>query len=491
MTLSKQYYPRKDAEQKLMRFLEASVISAQLVFFRGRRRLGKSLMLKYIQSDYPRKCFYFSGALDESGKHTLERFATSWSKFCTSSELGYTKESMLSWSYIFEKIREEIKQRTEDTWIFFDEIQWLARSKNGFLGLFKEAWLELEKIPKLKIILCGSSNKFFVDNTGGEEKILRGLVTHSDIFLRPFLTSEVKEYYGKNLSDEEVIFLYLCFGGIPYYLKQFDFTLGFINGFNRAVFLQSTIFDSEVNELLNLDFNSRGITTSLKIFIAFKQRSSTLDVIRKNSRFAPSTLTEAMGKLMQYGFIKELEPVVEKIKDNLNNISLYYTDFYLHFFCRFLKNQLIKIRKNIDSNLFSNYLSSKGNLYIENFTGIAFENYIQFLIENDHRDSNLLNELEIRNDEDFSIISDAQSDIVLRTKSLKLIRYIECKWTNSGEVIEEGIRQLACIDINKYKEYKMYHAAKFLITTMQVSDRIANNAQRMGIKIIILKLRSM
>ena len=48
--------------------------------------------------------------------------------------------------------------------ILFDEIQWISKSQSGFLGYLKEAWLDWRKSGKIKLIISGSSNKFFTKN---------------------------------------------------------------------------------------------------------------------------------------------------------------------------------------------------------------------------------------------------------------------------------------------------------------------------------------
>jgi predicted AAA+ superfamily ATPase len=315
-----------------------------LVFLRGRRRVGKSSLLKKI-SQTNKNCFYFSGALDEPSNRLLTRFARAWDEFAKTDDFARISSSQLDWEFIFQKIVKYSHQSNRTLILMLDEIQWLAQSGTGFVGLLKNAWVDFEKTHKMKLILCGSSNKFFVDNVGGEEKILRGMITRSDIWLYPLSPVEVKKFYGKSLSPDENIFLYMLTGGIPYYLNQFHFQLGFIRGINDAVFCERTIFLSEADEVLNIDFKNRGLPTIKSIFQSFKSRYATIETIKKNTRIAASTLTEAVHKLQSYSLLFELIDFSEKVKIKKRNTFFYYKDFFLFFYFKVLQNIKNKSKK--------------------------------------------------------------------------------------------------------------------------------------------------
>ena len=55
----------------------------------------------------------------------------------------------------------------------FDEIHWIAKRNSGFVSKVKRAWLSWEKAGNIKVIICGSSNRFFDDKTGTASSILR------------------------------------------------------------------------------------------------------------------------------------------------------------------------------------------------------------------------------------------------------------------------------------------------------------------------------
>lgn len=456
---------RDQAESNVCEFL--SEPGSGLVFLRGRRRVGKSSLLKKIAASNSR-CFYFSGTLDEPAKKLLIRFARAWDEYAKNDDFKRIAPNQLDWEFIFHKIASYSSKSNKPLVLMLDEIQWLAQSGTGFVGLLKNAWLDFEKTKNMKVILCGSSNKFFVDNVGGEEKILRGMISRSDIWLYPLSPVEVKTYYGRNLSFDENIFLYMISGGIPYYLNQFNFQYGFIRGVNDAVFCERTIFLSEADEVLNIDFQNRGLPAIKSIFQSFKKRYSTIETIKKNTRMAASTLSDAIHKLDRYSLLFELSDFTEKVKTKKRNSFFYYKDFFLFFYFKVLHKYSKQIKENTDQNIFSIILSTNKSLFIDQFTGIAFENFVQHCLETLPLTNPLFKEFSLKDRNFIFFDSHSEVDLAIKHSTEENIRWIECKWTQNYERIKEGIEQLK--KINESKEFYP-RQIKFLVTNYKFSEK--------------------
>jgi AAA+ ATPase superfamily predicted ATPase len=200
------YFSRPTIESEIKNFLFNPTEKSGFTYVRGRRRIGKSTLLEKITSQNRTRIFYFTASQDESAIAAMARFAKLWDLFNPISQLSKLKESELSWDFIFEQVNRQIKTSEQPLiGLIFDEIQWLAKTGSGFLGLLKSAWLHFEANQKTRIVICGSSNKFFSQHVGGEEKTLRGLKTHSDIWVPALTIAEIKKHYGQNYSMEEVI----------------------------------------------------------------------------------------------------------------------------------------------------------------------------------------------------------------------------------------------------------------------------------------------
>src|SRR5262249_35704084 len=125
--------------------------------------------------------------------------------------------------------------------IFLDEIPWMATPKSGLLEALDYYWNRFwSENPHIKLIICGSAASWIIENvlhnTGG---------LHNRVTLRlpiePFLLAETKEYlkYKKvYYNHEQILTLYMCLGGIPFYLNSVEPGLSAIQNINQICFSQ-------------------------------------------------------------------------------------------------------------------------------------------------------------------------------------------------------------------------------------------------------------
>jgi hypothetical protein len=434
----------KSYSSELAEFLNNFEGKTGLCYLRGRRRIGKSTLLKEMQARLP--LFYFSGKLDESTSACVHRFATEWANYSQNTLLKKIKSADLNWELIFDEIAKYAK--TKKVMLTFDEIQWLAKSKSGFIGTIKNQWPEFESTKNIRLVICGSSNKFFKDFTGGEEQILRGLKTRSDIIVQPFTIAEVHQHYFPRYKIEEVLFLYMLVGGIPYYLNQFDKELNFIQNINKTLFTKESIFSEEVDEVLRLEFNSAGVRTIKKILATLGITGRVLNEIQKKSKVPVGTLMESLEKLVEYGLAFEFKPVFQKKLEIKRGSKYKIKDFYLNSYFQIIKPHLFEIKKNTENQLLVNQFFNwpQSFYYVENFTGGAFENLIEFILSSsEKRTENIFKKLNLRNinyEIETHWDSQKQIDLVLSETDDKQLRFIECKWTSSVELIKTVIKDL-------------------------------------------------
>jgi hypothetical protein len=437
---------RKSTSLELAKFLTPLKKGSGLCYLRGRRRVGKSTILQDFHQRKEFRLYYFSGILDESNLDTLRRFTKSWAQYSENTLLDKIRDKELNWDLIFQDIVQFAKTNTVH--IALDEIQWIAKNQSGFIGTLKNHWLSLEATKNCRIIICGSSNKFFKNFTGGEEQILRGLKTRSDIVLPPFSLSEIHQKYGKNLKQEQTALLYMLLGGIPYYWNQLDFEKNFIQLLNQAFAESSTIFLEEVDEILRLEFNQAGVKTIKKILKTLGLRGAPLVTIQKKTKLPTGTLADSIEKLCEYNLLFEKTPVYSKKTLEIRRGSKYVMkDFYLNSYFTLIKPNEIKIRRNENQLLINDMFRWPTSFYhIENFTGESFENLIEYILTSSReRHEGLFKKLELQNI-NFEVGThwdkNMQIDLVLHRSDDQQDRWIECKWTNSLDLIRQQILDL-------------------------------------------------
>lgn len=474
---------RKDTDHLMDSYFTETRKTASLRYLRGRRRIGKSTLLKKIYEKNKSKCFYFSGALDEKTSRTIQRWVQEWSKLYPQTQLIKYSKNNLNWKVLFEDIALLAKDSKSPLIILLDEIQWLAKSQSGFVSLFKESWLELEKHPQLKFILCGSSNKFFIENSGGEEKILRGLVTHSELWLEDLTLHDLHKNFAPHWSLEEVCLGSILLGGIPYYWQQIPEDRSFIQSINEIFFSPNTIFLKEVDEILNLEFNKAGLKTVKLILNTIGIHPATATQITEKTRLPLTTVIDTIEKLVDYEILFAENNVAKKIKKNFRGTNYQILDPYLNFYFAILSKYRRKILENENQQLiFNTLIHSENGLSVLNYSGYAFEKFILRLLKKDqNRTESIFSELDIKNcDYQVGTYRDEtkQIDIILNNCSDKLDRLIECRWTHNTTSILQLISDFS----NKTISFEK--SRKYIITNCPLTEKIKIMAKNNKIKVI-------
>lgn len=426
---------------------------------RGRRRIGKTRLLTEAAKDRTDTIF-FTGAEDVTAdKKNRERICEKLADFAKDDVLKAAKG--LSWNSIFEKIT-KIAASRQNMMIIFDEIQWIARQGSGFLSDLKEAWTRLfQPSGKTKIIICGSSSKFFEHKSSGSESVLYKLRTMSDIRLKPMTLSETSQFC-EGWNRQEVVMAQMMFGGVPYYL---DLIIaperGFVQCINDIAFTSKTIFFDEVVETLKLDLSST--TRAIQILSVLGQSGKTLKQISENAHLSASTVDELAEKLVDYGVLYKRYPLGLQPKANDFGMKYFIADEFLNFYFNVLDREQRAIKNNVSGRLLFKSVFKEG-YYIKNFTGKAFELVISKIIKGG-MNAPINKKLSINNLEKYEVGSfwrtgdsdGNQIDIVVSSDEDRCTRLIEAKWTNKKVGAEPGnaIEQVLNRDYPNPKGHKI------------------------------------
>lgn len=424
---------RRERELKYLRdFISGR--GSGLMYVRGRRRVGKSWLLTAFRKEID-NCFLFSGSGDSDSKTTINNFAAEWGRFSGSDGLTRLRSSFLDWKTIFDDISRYADASEKTLTLIFDEVQWIAKEKSGFCGKLKEAWVPWQKSGNVKVIICGSSNRFFSRRTGGQEKILRGLQTMAGLNVEPLSLRDVHTHCCPMWSLNEVCLLYMMTGGIPYYLEQIDPQKGFIHAVNDAIFTGRSIFIEEIDELLDLDFNRSGKKTVKKVLSSLGQDGSSQERVIGATGLPSSTVSDILEKLKEYNIIFEKLPAHTNPQRNRAGIRYYAKDFFLNFYFQVIDRMKTKITRNEKGLLFPcDVLQSNTKFYIPNFSGKAFELLVRHVLESSKDSSEAIFDKLLLRDSDYEILAywnrQTEIDLVVEHAKDRLSRVIECKWGN-------------------------------------------------------------
>ena len=474
MKTAKHFLGRKNELEQLSSFIDED--ASGFVYLRGRRRIGKSWLLKEIQKQ-KKNCFYFSGEPSSTNATTMLNFAKAWGDFSKHPYLKNLSPHSLTWQSLLSEITNYAKNKSSTVTIILDEIQWIASKGSGVLGKIKEAWITWEQLGNIKVIICGSSNKFFTNNVTGQEKILRGLRTRGDIWVPPFTLKEVRDFFLKTNSVQEICLTYMMLGGCPYYLSTLKTSYGFIQAINEAIFLQKTIYLDEIDEILRLEFNNKGIDTVKSILGALTQHGKSATGISAYTGIALTTVNDTVHKLLEYKLIEKVLPINGKSKNTSAGCRYVMRDFFLNFYFDILMRLENRIKANEKGLIFpACCIKSKNGFYIENFSGKAFENLVYYVLNDRSNMKPKIFKKLLLNDVDYVVGTywdeEMQIDLIVENKTDRVTRVIECKWvTGTDFSVATACKKL----IHKRYQPRSGHIVKHVLV---ISTPITNQMQQ-------------
>lgn len=148
------------AEKIIGRWQEQAVLSecygsdkAELVAVYGRRRIGKTFLVKNFFKDG--FCFYLTGIYQGTKKEQLRFFNR---QLCEYSGMPYPEAE--NWFDAFDQLKHYLSNLPENrkAVVFIDELPWLDTPRSRFLKAFELFWNSwAADRSNIKMIVCGSA----------------------------------------------------------------------------------------------------------------------------------------------------------------------------------------------------------------------------------------------------------------------------------------------------------------------------------------------
>lgn len=310
---------------------------AELVVVYGRRRVGKTFLIKYFFRK--KRCIFFhvTGIKDGLLTEQLKEFAKGIGECFYNGASIATPES---WMQAFEELNKAIltEKKSSKIVLFMDEFPWMATKKSRLIQALEYYWNRYWiDNPKLKLIICGSSAAWIIKKILYSKGGLHNRTTRQ-IILRPFNLTETKALLEANnikLKKEHILQLYLAFGGVPFYLEQLRSTKSIAWNINQLCFKESGILFDELNKLFQSLFEEHESYLMLVKIISRSLYGISRSEIEKISKgtFYGGRLTERLKELEMAGFIKSFLPVMH------NRQGIYYRliDEFCYFYLKWIE----------------------------------------------------------------------------------------------------------------------------------------------------------
>ena len=341
--------------------------SSSMVVIHGRRRVGKSRLIKEFVSD--KKSWVFSGLPPVPGitkQRQLDAFSTQ-----ISQNLNMPKIQASEWIEYFTFLGNQAKG--QKIVIVLDEISWMGSEDPDFLGQLKTAWdLHLSENPELILILCGSVSSWI------EENILRstGFVgrVSIDMVLEELSVAESGEFWGaqrNKVSPYEKLKMLSVTGGIPKYLEEIIPSQSAEDNIQRLCFQPKGLLFREFDQIFSDLFSKRAQTYS-NIVKTLAHAPLTLDeVCGKLNLEKSGSISQCLDDLELAGFVHEDHTWNLSTKEESRLKKFRLKDNYLRFYLRYIEPNKDKIEKDL--------FESKSFMHMpgwESVMGLQFENLV-------------------------------------------------------------------------------------------------------------------
>ncbi len=311
--------------------------SFELVLLMGRRRVGKTELLRESIKNTKAKVLYFTAA--------KVSYSQNFSDLCeyVSVALGGTPfnfsniESLMN--YVF------MESDKQNLMFIIDEFSYLVKENSDFLGLFARAIERHHIHSKLKIVVSGSLLDVMKE-LDEKEEALHGRFT-AKITVHPFSYLEVRKMFPL-YSNEEIIETYAYFGGVPFYLSQIDPHRSPSDELKRLLLCPDSFLELEITSTLSQEINKTPDANTVLLSIA-TGANKYKDIATRLGKSDAAGINYVLGKLIKMDLVAKLSPIDAKkdtkktlyvIKDNL--FAFYFRYVFLHQ----------KVRETMGENLY-------------------------------------------------------------------------------------------------------------------------------------------
>ena len=217
----KTFYGREDLLQRFESLWRKPTSS--FVVCRGRRRIGKSTLVKEFARRSRARVLLFEGLAPNpenpiTNQDQLDEFMRRLAR-----QTGQKKQRVDDWGDAFELLDAAVDDR-EKTVILLDEISWMGDSDRRFPSKLKNAWDDFfHEHPRLIVFVCGSVSAWIKKNILGN----RGFAgrTSLDVVVPELPVSDcVRFWRGKagRVPSREILDVLSVTGGVPRYLEEID-----------------------------------------------------------------------------------------------------------------------------------------------------------------------------------------------------------------------------------------------------------------------------
>jgi uncharacterized protein len=327
----------------------------------GRRRVGKTFLVRQVYES--KIVFECSGVLGKDMEQQLENFWRSLHEIKPQAQPALPPKTWIEAFFQLRAYLNTLKQGTKKV-IFLDEIPWFETPRSGFLAALDNFWNQYcSKRTDIILVICGSAASWIIDKVINSKGGLHNRITNQ-LLLMPLTLGETKAFFElKNikLSLKDIAQIYMCVGGVPFYLKDIKAGASVPQTLDQLFYHKQAILKNEFQNLYAALFKNNTFHEKVVEALAKKNKGLTRnEIIEATGIKGGGGLTTVLEELTQCGFIMPIYPFKKSKEDCLYRLI----DEYSLFYFKFLKQGKTK----------SSWTQIAESLSYKIWSGYAFEN---------------------------------------------------------------------------------------------------------------------
>jgi len=399
--------------------------SSELIIIYGRRRVGKTELIKQSLAHNKGASLYFLGELQKENQ-----LAALYSRIAglTLNDEFLKNNPLDNWHALFDYLTRVFEKG--NTVLIFDELPYIHKSNPNFISILQYFWDEKWKDMNLKLILCGSSVSMMQKIALSYSSPIFGRRT-GQIHLQPLTYRDFRGLFGK-WTEENIVGAYAVLGGIPRYAEEFNLNMSLDENIQKAFLDKNAYLYKEAKFLLTEEL--KDFSNYFSILKAVAMGKNSFNEVSNFSGVATNKLYAYISRLVELNILQRNIPVTVPKEKSTRVGSYVLQDHLFKFWFRYIypNSSIIEIGR---PEIVMDMISEDFNRYL----GPVFEHVSTELLQL-HSLSGVM--------PTFTKWGkwwhkDKEIDIVALNPQTGDIMFCECKWQNrkTDKKVIEGLME--------------------------------------------------
>lgn len=334
---------------------------SQLICLYGRRRIGKSELLKKFgeQTHF----LYFEGIEGGKTPEQIKNFVVQLKEQIQDNELY--RLDLSSWDRIFIYLSEYIQeQKSKKIMIVFDEFQWMAAGQSKLVSLLKSYWDRYFLKQNIFFVLCGSIASFMI------KKVVKSNALYGRIDLVQNIQAlkiQEAQLFFMHKTPRELINYFCIFGTVPKYLSLIQQEKTFDKNIYELFFTKNSYFLTEIDKIFYSHFKEAHTYKMIVIALVEYGPLSIEEISKKIKMTSGGGVKSYIDNLCLAQFVVPVTNFAFKEKKSKKYKII---DPYLFFYFRCVYPYLNGIENGQGQSIYNNKVKPVLNAHL----GFAFEN---------------------------------------------------------------------------------------------------------------------